>query len=749
MADFSVIGTKVVREDGIAKATGSLKYIGDLEDLPGMLHGKIVRSTVSHARIRKIDASEALKIEGVIDILTHEDIPGEKNIGLAYVFDQPVFCSEKVRFYGDAVAMVLAVDENTAIKALPLVKIEYEPLPAVVSPEHALLESSEYVQDNGNEASVFSYSNGDVEEFFTDENIVVEHTYTLPYQEHAYLETEVALARPIENGGLEIWCPGQDGFRDRDQLAPLLGMKPEQFVIHSSPLGGGFGGKLDLFLQPFVALAAKKHNCPVKIRVDREESFMATTKRLPFVLTLKTAAGKDGRLKAHRVRAVCDVGPFTGISVAVFNYAMENCLGGYHFPVIDIQGKAVFTNNAHTGSFRGFGNIQVGFGLEQQIDELAELLGMDKVEFRLRNAVKPGQRLNYGHLQRGADGLQEAIKSLRSSELWKNREEFKKQTPYPWIKRGVGVGISQHGDGLGNLLVDEGRAAIRLENDGTFTALFSSEEMGQGVTTTISMIVAEKMKIPVSKVHVLNGDTSRVPDTGSITASKATFICGNALNEAMDQLLSSVKGYLGDSDAELGVDCVISKGKEYSWEQLAEVLPLEQRYSEGFCSFPQTDVFIQICLHYIHSHACQVVGVEVNTLTGKVDVVKTEMCVSAGTVINPLGYEGQVEGGVVQGIGYTLMENYRVDKNQKPLTRNFQTYLIPTTCDVPDIIVTPVEVIEELGPYGAKGLGEVTMNPGPAAIANGIADAIGIRIYNLPANPENVLEKLCRQEVCR
>jgi xanthine dehydrogenase molybdenum-binding subunit len=740
MAQYNIIGTKIVREDGVAKATGALKYIGDLANLPGMIHGKIVRSIYPHAKIKSIDTTAALQLDGVIDVLTYKDVPGRNSFGIGG-FDQPVLCEDKVRFYGDTVAVVLAVDEDTAARALPLVKVDYELLPSVDSMEFGMQEDAPAVQENGNIASTFSYTNGDVDKYFTDEYIVVENTYKLPYQEHAYLETEVAIARPIANGDLEIWCPGQDCFRDRSQLAPVMNMEPEQFIIHSTPLGGGFGGKLDMFLQPLVAIAAKKHQRPVKIRVDREESFLATTKRIPFKIKMKSSASKDGMLKAHKVYALADIGPFTGISVGVYNYAMENCFGAYHFPNADIKGDCVFTNNAHTGAFRGFGNPQVCFAVETQIDELAEMLNMDKVEFRLKNAVKTGQRLNYGQLHSGSDGLIEGLKALCASNLWQNREEFKANVKYPWLKRGVGIGVNQHGDGLGNLLVDEGNAAIRLEEDGTFTLMFSSEEMGQGATTTLPMIVAEKLRVPLEKIRIDNGDTSKVPDTGSITASRTTYIGGNALIIAIDNLLADIKKYLGNNAA-LGNDCILCDGKEYSWAEIACLLPEEQRRNEGFYAMPKTDVYMQICLHYLHSHSCQVVGVEVNTLTGKVDVLQTEIFTSAGTVINKLGYEGQVEGGVVQGEGYALMEEYRLDEGQKPLTRNFQTYLIPTICDMPEIKVTPIEIQEASGPFGAKGLGEVTMNPGAPAILNAIHDAIGIRIYELPANPEKVLAKL-------
>lgn len=744
MANRRYVGKRIVRDDALEKATGKLKYFGDYA-IEGMLYGKILRAEYPHARIRGIDISQAEARKDVVTVLTYKDVPGLNGFGIAGI-DQPVLCQDKVRFYGDVVAVAIAKTEEEAKEALGYIHVDYEPLQVLNTVEAAMAPDAEKIHESGNIYTSFDFTNGDVAEVFErDDVVVVEHTYTTPYQEHAYLETEVGLAKPGDDGGVEIFCPAQYGYRDRAQLSKVLNLPQEKIIIHSSPLGGGFGGKDDMSLQPLLAVGVLKTGKPLKISVDREESFRFSTKRIPFKIQMKTAADRNGKLAAQKVKAVGDMGPFTGISGAVFNYALENACGAYFFPRIDIKGDCVFTNNAHTGAFRGFGNNQLNFAVETQMDELAEKLGADRLEFRKKNIIHSGERLSYGHLHGGADGLEKSLDLLEKSELWKNREAFKKGAKEPWLKRGVGIASSQHGNGLGNALPDEGSARIELDQDGFFTLFVGTEEMGQGTITALHQIAADALQVDMEYIRIVNANTSIVPDTGSTTASKATYVAGKATVLAAEKFLRQTKQFFKDEkkmDVEIALNGVRIGGKVLPWVEVYKELSSEMKKAEDKFVVPTTDVKIAVGLHFVHTHVSQVVGVEVNTITGQVQVLETEILPAAGTVVNAIGYEGQAEGGVVMTMGFTLMEEYRIDQNTHPLTKNFQTYLVPTIQDIPEIKVTPVEVEEESGPFGAKGLGEPVTIPGAPAITNAIYDAVGVRVYSLPVKPEKLLEQM-------
>lgn len=740
-----VIGKKVRRDDAVAKATGALKFFGDLapEDC---LHGAIHRAAHPHAEILAIHAEQALAAPGVVDVITWQDVPGVNLFGIGGL-DQPVLCRDKTRFIGDPIAVVIAETEELARRAAPLVQVEYRELELVTDFRVARQPDAPPVQAGGNVASHFEWKTGDVEQYFTDGYVVVEHDYKTQYQEHAYLETEVGIARRTDDGGIEVWAPAQYPHRDIQQLARILDISEEKVHCHNSPLGGGFGGKDDMAMQPLAAVAAWKLNRTVRIALNREESFLYSTKRVPFTFHMKTAADRQGNLMAHQVTAYGDVGPFTGISVAVFNYGVENACGAYYFPNIDITGEAVFTNNAHTGSFRGFGNNQLNWGLETQLDEIADRLQMDRLKLRAKNLTQSGKRLSYGHVHEGCDGLIESFRQAKQSWLWTHQEEFKAGAGQPYLKRGVGIASGQHGNGLGNALKDEGMARLELQEDGTFTVYLAMVDMGQGLLTTAHMVAAEALQVPYESVQVVLGETDLSPDAGPTTASRSSYVGGNAICDAAKRFKKQAAEFLtgqfrSATPAENGLCC---DGAVLTWRELYPLLRQGLTEATGKCVVPVTDLNIQIGLHCMHTHVTQVTGVEVNTLTGKVDVLATEILPAAGTVLNRLGYEGQCEGGVAMAMGYAVMEDYRFGKDARPLTKNLQTYLIPTVRDIPAIHITPIESYERSGPYGAKGLGEPVTIPGAPAITNAIRDAVGITILELPATPERVLQLLAEK----
>jgi len=469
---------------------------------------------------------------------------------------------------------------------------------------------------------------------------------------------------------------------------------------------------------------------------------------------MRTAVDKTGKFLAQDVYVVCDTGAYASLGAAIMSFGLENCCGAYYFPNVQLEGYCVYTNNPITGEFRGFGNNQMHFALESQIDIISRHLNIDPLEIRKINCIKPGKRHSHGHSLHSAIGAYETLKAAEGSNLWKNRQNFIKLAEKPWIRRGIGIALCQHGNGLGKGLPDKSTAAVEILKDGTFQVRVSTEDLGQGSLTTMAIIAAEVLNVGIEKITVINANTSLVPDSGSCTASRSTYLVGNAVKKSAEKMKEQILAlganilHAPREKVKISDGKVIYENNAVEFYKLAEILCSQGinkvYYTEAM---PETDLDYEIGLHYIQSYLTQVVGVEVNILTGKTDVIVTEVFPDAGKVINLLGYEGQVEGGTVMGMGYALTEKFIVAEGQ-PMTQNYQTYILPTVNDIPEIHITPVEVLEESGPFGAKGFGETTSIAVTPAILNAIADAIGVRVFDLPADPETVYRLLeSKQEV--
>ncbi len=741
MSEFNCVGRKIIRKDGREKANGNLLYMGD-KMMDGMLHGKLLHPPVAHALIKKITTQKAQNMPGVVRIVTAGDVPGENLHGLI-VKDQPVICGERVRYLGDTVAVVIAETEEIAGAALKLIEVEYEPLPALLTAGEATRKGAFQIHDSGNVIIHYAHAEGDVEKAFGQAAVVCEHTYTTPYQEHAYLETEGGVAAPTADGGIEVWYPCQYGQRAKRDLMEIMDMPADKVIVHSTPLGGGFGGKDDLLLQGIMAVCAHVCHAPVKIVLSREESFLMSPKRVPFEITMKTAAAADGTFLANKVYARATAGAYASYAGAILSFVMENVCGIYYMPNVEAVGDAVYTNNCFTSAFRGFGNNQVNFALESQIDLIAKELSMDRLEIRRKNSVKPGRRHCYNQILSPGAYAEATLAKLEETSLWKNREAFVAGAAKPWLKRGIGLASAQQGIGLGNACYpDDSTCEVELMADGKLMLYFGNEEMGQGSLTTLQIIAAEAAHLPLDRVDAICGITCSTPDSGPITASRTTYISGLAIMDAIKKLHSEIAFIFGaDADA---LDFADGKVNGYSWKQIAGMLPPAKRKQSGYRIYMDTDVKICFGLHYMHAHLSQIVGVEVNTLTGETKVLETEVVPAAGTIINPLGYEGQCEGGVAMSVGYALYENFKTREDGSLATKNFQNYLLPTMMDMPQITIHPIEDEEESGPFGARGLGEVVCVPGTTAIANAIADAVGVRIFDLPCSQEKVLKEILR-----
>ena len=753
------IGKKVPQILSSKKAAGKLKYPSDIY-LENMLWGVVVRSKYPHAVIKRIDTTKAENFPGVVKVLTWRDIPGENGFGIV-VHDQPALCKDKVRYVGDAVALIAAETREIAEKARELVEIDYEPLPVVKDPILAMSEDSPKVHEKGNIHLHTVINKGDIDKGFGEADLIIENEYRTGRQEHAYLETESGVAYYDEDTDLlTVWCGGQYAFRDQIQIARVLALDPRKVRVIANPLGGGFGGKDEITTQIHLALLTYYTKRPVKMVISREESMIFSWKRHPMILRYKTGVKKDGTLVANEVYIYADTGAYASLGGPVVNLAVEHSCGPYRIPNTHIEGFCIYTNNGVAGAFRGFGVNQVTFAMESQMDEIARKLNMDPVELRRKNILKRGEETGIGSVIETSMGLKEILDEIEKSEIYKKREKIK-VSDKPWIKRGVGIAISYQGTGLGVGLPDYGSAWIEMRKDGGFNVFAGNVDVGQGLQTSFKLIALETLCLrDERKIHIITGDTHLTPDSGTSTASAGTYRGGRAIHMAgikmRDLLKKHTSQILGEDEKNLEIeDGVIfvkdNPEKRVSYEELGEYLSKKGRLpkTEGHFYFPTSKTKIPGAFglpHYIFSFSGSVALVEVNTLTGKVDLIKAVNIIDGGRVINKIGFEGQSEGGIVMGMGYALMEDTIIE-NGYFLTKNFSTYIIPTIKDAPKEIETiPVETYEELGPYGEKGIGETVMVPIAPAITNGIFDAVGARIKQIPATPERVFWAIRKKE---
>lgn len=744
------IGKKVTQVLSKEKVTGKIKFPSD-QYSDNLIWGKVLRSKYPHALIKKIDISKALKLNGVVAVLTYNDIPGLNGFGIA-IQDQPVLCYDKVRYIGDAVALVACETKELLDKAIDLIEVDYEPLPVVEDPLKALEKDSPKVHENGNIHLHTKIDKGDIEKGFKEADLIIENEYRTGRQEHAYLETESGFAFYDEDEDLlTIFCGGQYPFRDQIQIARVLAIDPRKIRVIDEPMGGGFGGKDEITTQIHLALLAYHTKRPVKMEIERDESIVFSWKKHPMILRYKTGVKKDGTLTSNEIYIYADTGAYASLGGPIVNLAVEHSCGPYRVPNTHIEGFCIYTNNGVSGAFRGFGVNQVTFAMESQMDEIAEKLNMDPVFLRRKNILKKGDETGIGSKIETSIGLKKILDEIEKHPLYKNREKIKIDSS-EYKKYGVGIAISYQGTGLGVGLSDYGACWIEMRRDGGFNVYSGSVEIGQQMKTTLKLIALEALKISdEDKVFIITGDTSLTPDCGTTTASGATYRSGRAIEIASKKMIDILKKEVNEIfniptdeiKIEDGIFKNLNDEKITTYEDLAEILYDKRRLpkTEGHFNFPTSKTKIPGAFglpHYIFSFSGAIALVEVNILTGKTNLIKAVNLIDGGRVINKIGFEGQSEGGIVMGMGYALMEDVII-KNGEFLVKNFSTYLIPTSMDSPYQIETiPIESFEELGPYGSKGIGETTMVPIAPAITNAIFNATGKRIKQTPATPERV-----------
>jgi xanthine dehydrogenase D subunit len=753
MSDFKYIGKSLERIDALDKATGAIKYMSDLS-FPGMLYGKVLRARYPHAKILSIDVSKATILPGVVAVVTSEDVPGVNGFGIV-VPDMPVLCKDKVRYIGDAVAAVAAESEKIAEEAIGLIDVEYEPLPIVDDPLKALEPDSPKVHEEGNIQLHTEITRGNIQEAFDDADLIVENTYHTGRQEHAFLETESGVAFIDEQGNLNMYAGSQYPQRDQLQLARCLSLNPKKIRVLSYPVGGAFGGKDELTIQPILGLLAIKTKRPVKMSLSREESIISYWKRHPYIIHYKTGVKKDGTLVAVEVKIIQDKGAYSSLGGPILNLAVEHAAGPYRIDNLHIDGYAVFTNNGVGGAFRGFGVPQVTFACETQMDIVAEKLGIDPIELRKKNALRKGDLAPIGNRLTTSVGTLQVLDAIQQSDIWKNRNNLKSTTDpkKPWLRRGVGVALTYQGTGLGVGLPDYGGAILSMREDGGFTVGVGTVDYGQGIGTSYAAIVAEEMDVDIKNVKVILGDSLLSADSGPTSASRGVYTGGRASIIAADKmkglLIKKASIILGEEESNLdfGVGYIFAKANPKKFVTYIELakhfieiygkLPV----TEGYFLMPTADIEIKNAFglpHHIFAFSAHVAYVEVNTLTGEVSVLKGAEAVDGGIVINKQGYEAQVEGGFVMGMGYGLTEDVIIEKGivKNP---NFSTYIIPSIKDAPvEIETIPVIDSEETGPFHSKGIAETVMVATAPAITSAIHDAVGIRIFKIPATSESL-----------
>ena len=729
-ATFNVIGKPATRVDAQSKVTGQAFFSGDLS-MPGMLHMKILFAERPHARITRLDTSKAEACPGVVAVFTAKDVPVNE-YGLQKN-DQPVLCSDVIRFVGDQVALVVAETEEAAAKARDLISIEFDDLPVVTDPEIAMRPEAPLIHPELADSNVcvhYKIRKGEVAEGFALADLIVESTYHLPFQEHAYLQPEAGLAYIDEEGRVTVQCAGQWAHTDRAQIAHALDLPDEQVRVIYPAIGGAFGGREDMSVQIVLALAASKLKQPVKIVWSRRESIIGHCKRHPMTMRAKWGVTRDGKLVAAEMEIIADSGAYLYTSNKVLGNLTVVCTGPYSIPHVKVDTYAAYTNNIPTGAFRGFGAAQGNFVAEAQMNKLAAALGMDPVEFRMRNVLQEGETLGVGTAPPGAISIEQVIETAAQKAGWQKKgvgwERTERSAPSsknPAVLRGFGFAAGFKNIGFSFGYQENCWARVELhgrEEIERVVALHAGAEVGQGTHTVMSQMVAEAVGVSLEKVSLIASDTATMGNSGSVSASRMTFMSGNSIRGAAQVALEK-------------------------WSA-------EERPAIGEYKYlaPQTTPFTketgQSMPNFAYAYAAQAVEVEVDTETGSVRLVRVVAADDVGQAINPQLVEGQIQGAVAQAQGYALMEDFQM-KDGYVLTDQLSTYLVPTVLDVPDKVEPViVEVPDSRGPWGARGVGEPPFLPLAPAILAAIHDATGIWMDEIPVTPERMWRALSEKK---
>ncbi len=731
------------------KARGDALYAADR--MPAdCLTLKVRRAERPHAEIVSIDTQAALAVPGVVGVFTSADVPGRNKMGIINK-DHPVLAVGKVRSAADAVALIAAETEEAAEAGRAAVKIEWRDLPPLMSPEEALAKGAPHIHEGGNVLFRRAVKRGDPEAAFAAARHVVESEYETPCIEHCQLEPDAGYGFMDDDGALAIVVSTQNPHYDRGDVAALLALPEEKVRIIQAVTGGGFGSRLDITVQALIAVALYHLKRPVALRYSREETFLATGKRHPIKMNIKTGVDENGRLVAMRARYVADGGAYGSYGIAVATRAAVHATGPYEIPNVDVEVLEVYTNHVFRGAMRGFGTPQAAFASEAQLDLHAEALGLDPLEIRLRNALRNGSTIGTGQVLEAGVGLVECLEAVQPHYQKAVTEWLAEKPSAPTRRRGVGVGAMWYG--VGNTAAQNpSTAQIELDLEGGVTLFTGCADIGQGSSLIFLQIAGEILGLAPDRIKLVAADTRYTTNAGATSASRQTYISGNAVaraaRELADLLLTRAVDRLkaGKEHLEL-IDGTVrdrrNPDKHIPFKDLAHSLhhlglPLKW---QGFFDPDTTplDELGQGRPYGAYAFACQMVQLEVDVLTAEVEVIRVVAAHDVGRAISPANLVGQICGGVAMGLGYALTEEF-----EPGATESLKDYHLFTATDMPEVVPIIVECPEPSGPFGAKGIGEPALVPTAPAVAGALHQALGRRIFSLPANLERVMA-VCRE----
>lgn len=724
---MNTIGQSVRRVDAVSKVTGQAPYPGDV-NMPGQAWMKILFAGRPHARIGRLDTARAEAHPGVVAVFTAKDVPCNE-YGLN-IFDQPVLCgpgsakpgAEDVRFVGDRVALVVAESEQAAEEGRALIDVDYEDLPVVSDPRESMKPGAfKLFPDRENEIVHYRIRKGDVDRAWAECDAIVEGIYHTPMQEHAYLQPEAGLSYIDDEGRITVVVAGQWTHEDQEQIAHALQLPLDKIRVIYPAIGGAFGGREDMSVQIVLALAAWKLRRPVKIIWSREESIIAHHKRHQFFIKAKWGAKKDGRLVAAECEVISDAGAYAYTSTKVLGNATLLSTGPYEIPNVKVDAHTVYTNNIPAGAFRGFGGPQAEFEAELQMNKLAEKLGLDPIEMRIKNLLKDGSITAVGTPLPLGVTIDKVVAKCCEESGWEPGKGLRPaaQPAAPHLRRGRGFACGYKNVGFSFGAPEQCTATVELHGGREIEKVVvyhASAEVGQGAHTIIAQMAAEAAGVPMTRVQLITSDTAVTQNSGSASASRTTFMAGNSVKGAVEAAL-----------------------KKWEQEERPAVATYQYRPPRTTPFDPQTG---RAEPNFAYGYVAETVELEVDTETGQVRLVDVICVDDVGQAVNPQQVRGQIEGAIVQAEGYAILENFVV-KDARPLTTLMSNYLIPTVLDVPDRVKSVLlENPDPIGPYGARGMAEMPFLPFAAAVAAALKDALGVWIDEFPYTPNRMWEAL-------
>jgi len=748
----TLIGQRVRKPDAPDKATGKTRYINDMV-LPQMLIGKVLFAGRPHAKIVRIDTTAALKLRGVHAVLTGKDAAGLK---FGFVRDN-VALKDHVRCEHDEVAAVAAETEAIANRALELIEVEYEDLPGVFTPEAGAKDDAPQIHENfpGNKSLHFEFRHGDLAAAVEASDVVVDSVFRPHHVTHCCMGTSCAIADFDHNGKLTIWTQTQYPYNYKMDLAPALGIGPGDIRVIQPPVGGAFGSKLDVYpYEPIAALLAKKTGRPVKVIYTREEEFKASPTRQAAIIHMRTGCTRDGVLTFRSADVLLDNGAYTSWGPTIPVIMMRTTSGHYRIPVVAFEAQAIYTNNPYAGSFRGYGNVQTTWATAQQMDMLADMVDIDPLEFHLKNAQISGETTPQKSFLRECAFVECLQTAAEASDYSRKRREYAAQRDTAGrFKKGIGLASSIHNAGGAKIHKSDGIGTIlKLDDYARVTVITGASEIGQGIDAVITLIVAEELGVPLEHVTLVNNDSDIAPWDVGVHASRTTFIAGNgtrrAARKAKAQILAAAEKMLGVAASELE----LRGGAVVRDADGTQIIKLDRLLRQ--MHFQAVPELVMVTDYYepksepegaehasdhsaAYSHAVHVAEITVDTLTGEIKVDKVTVAQDVGRVINRMGLEGQVEGGIAIGLGYALSEDMRIE-NGRLKNACFRDYKLITAPEMPPLDMHFIESDCAEGPYGAKGISELPTIVIAPAIANALCNATGVRIFDPPLSPEKV-----------